>query len=236
MQIPLKLDLQKHNHKSAFTLIELLVVIAIIAILASLLQPAISRAKEQGHRTTCKNNSRQWLLSLAMYASDNDDMFPPGGSNNPYWNSVWFRDTMTNRYNIRRPMFYCPSNISWNRNDFWAWPGGRESVMGYFYFAGEIRYSNSKSMFQESVQTPVFALKTSDNPHYEVIWADLNRKYQGSWGRPGDPNPLMRGVNHYNDKGDQPEGSNEGFRDGHVEWIKGITFIEKPKMMGNLYF
>ena len=236
MQIPLKLDLQKHNHKSAFTLIELLVVIAIIAILASLLLPALSRAKEQGHRTTCKNNSRQWLLSLAMYASDNDDIFPPGGSTNPYWNSVWFRDTMTNRYNIRRPMFYCPSNISWNRDDFWAWPGGRESVMGYFYFAGEKRYSNSKSMFQESVQTPVFALKTSDNPHYEVIWADLNRKYQGSWGRPGDPNPLMRGVNHYNDKGDQPEGSNEGFRDGHVEWIKGITFIEKPKMMGNLYF
>ena len=180
MQIPLKLDLQKHNHKSAFTLIELLVVIAIIAILASLLLPALSRAKEQGHRTNCKNNSRQWLLSLAMYASDNDDMFPPGGSNNPYWNSVWFRDTMTNRYNIRRPMFYCPSNISWNRDDFWAWPGGRESVMGYFYFAGEKRYSNNKSMFQESVQTPVFALKTSDNPHYEVIWADLNRKYQGS--------------------------------------------------------
>ena len=144
--------MQKHNHKSAFTLIELLVVIAIIAILASLLLPALSRAKEQGHRTTCKNNSRQWLLSLAMYASDNDDIFPPGGSNNPYWNSVWFRDTMTNRYNIRRPMFYCPSNISWNRDDFWAWPGGRESVMGYFYFAGEKRYSNSnqcsKSQFK----------------------------------------------------------------------------------------
>ena len=111
-----------------------------------------------------------------------------------------------------------------------------QNFVRYEYFAGEKKYSNSKSMFQGSVQTPVFALKTSDNPHYEVIWADLNRKYQGSWGRPGDPNPLMRGVNHYNDKGDQPEGSNEGFRDGHVEWIKGITFIEKPKMMGNLYF
>ena len=51
-----------------------------------------------------------------------------------------------------------------------------------------------------------------------------------------DPNPLMRGVNHYNDRGDEPEGSNEGFYDGHVEWIKGVTFINKPKMMGNLYF
>ena len=86
-------------------------------------------------------------------------------------------------------------------------------------FAGEKRYSQSKAMFQETVKTPVFAIKTTDNPHYKVIWADLNRKYQGSWGRPGDPNPLMRGVNHYNDRGDEPDGSNEGFYDGHVEWV-----------------
>ena len=54
-------------------------------------------------------------------------------------------------------------------------------------------------------------------------------------GPTGRSNPLMRGVNHYNDRGDEPEGSNEGFFDGHVEWVKGVTFI-KPKMMGNLYF
>ncbi len=228
--------LLKKSRRVAFTLIELLVVIAIIAILASLLLPALARAKEQAHRTTCKNNSHQWLLSLTMYAGDNDEAFPPGGSSSPYWNSVWFRDTMTNQYHIRRPMFYCPSNRSWNRDDFWAWPGGRDSVMGYFYFAGETRFSNNRSIFQETVHTPVFAVKTTDNPHYKVIWADLNRKLQGSWGRPGDPNPLMRGVNHYNDRGDEPDGSNEGFYDGHVEWIKGATFRKKSKMMGFLYF
>ena len=46
----------------------------------------------------------------------------------------------------------------------------------------------------------------------------------------------MRGVNHYNDRGDEPDGSNEGFVDGHVEWIKGSTFRKKPKMMGFLFF
>ncbi len=88
-----------------FTLIKLLVVIAIIAILAAMLLPALARAKEQAHRTTCKNNEKQWLISLTMYAGDNEEEFPPGGSNNsPYWNSVWFRDTMTNQYHIRRPI------------------------------------------------------------------------------------------------------------------------------------
>ena len=90
--------MRKHH---AFTLIELLVVITIIAILASLLLPALSKSREKAREAFCMNNLDQLGLSVALYAADFEDHMPIGYSSG-HTSGSW--DDNLSGYDGRKPL------------------------------------------------------------------------------------------------------------------------------------
>jgi len=130
--------------KRGFTLIELLVVVSIIALLVSILLPALAKAREQAKQTVCGTQLRQIGTVFLLYAQDYNDILPPSfGSGN--WNAFYdFTRDSLGTYDVKDgKIFYCPSYRKTGTSDPWttAVPVGVRSVyyMGYQLFTNVIR-------------------------------------------------------------------------------------------------
>jgi len=112
-------NLAKDKFLSGFTLIELLVVIAIIALLMSILMPALQRVKKQARTVACQANLRQWGTIFSIYMQDNDGYFAYGDS------SGRWRWLLQDQHRDRMLSACCPEAANPERNGgtYGTWGG-----------------------------------------------------------------------------------------------------------------